>query len=148
MSWPTGLGAPKNDGVAGLIKQQPGSIGYLELIYAVKNHLAYGSVQNKSGQFVKADLKSVTAAAGSVKAMPADFRVSITDQPGSGVYPISTYTWLLVPSKFSDGAKRQAVTGFLKWAVTKGQDSVESLDYARLPQAVVAKEEKQIALIK
>jgi phosphate transport system substrate-binding protein len=148
VSWPTGLGAPKNDGVAGLIKQQPGSIGYLELIYAVKNHLAYGSVQNKSGQFVKADLKSVTAAAGSVKAMPADFRVSITDQPGSGVYPISTYTWLLVPSKFSDGAKRQAVTGFLKWAVTKGQDSVESLDYARLPQAVVAKEEKQIALIK
>ena len=148
VSWPTGLGAPKNDGVAGLIKQQPGSIGYLELIYAVKNHLAYGSVQNKSGQFVKADLKSVTAAAGAVKTLPADFRVSITDQAGSGVYPISTYTWLLVPSKFSDGTKRQAVTGFLKWAITKGQDSVESLDYARLPQAVVAKEEKQIALIK
>src|SRR5579883_595132 len=147
VNWPAGLGAKGNDGVAGLIKQQKGSIGYVELIYAVKNHLAYGSVQNKSGQFVKADLKSVTAAAAAVKTIPADFRVSITDQPGSGVYPISTYTWLLVPAKISDAAKRQALTGFLKWAITKGQDLVEPLDYARLPQAVVAKEEKQIALI-
>lgn len=146
--WPVGLGAKGNDGVAGLIKQQKGSIGYVELIYAIKNHLAYGAVQNKSGQFVKADLKSVTAAAAAVKTIPADFRVSITDQPGNGVYPVSTYTWLLIPEKIAEATKRKALSGFLKWAITAGQNSVEALDYARLPQAVVAKEEKQIALIK
>ena len=148
VNWPTGLGAKGNDGVAGIIKQQKGSIGYVELIYAVKNHLAYGKVKNKSGDFVKADLQSVTAAAAASKTMPADFRVSITDQAGKGVYPISTFTWLLVPSKVSDAAKRQALAGFLKWAITTGQGSVESLDYAKLPAQVVSKEEKQIALIK
>ena len=147
VDWPTGLGAKGNDGVAGVIKQQKGAFGYVELIYAVKNHLAYGKVQNKSGEFVKADLKSVTAAAAAVKDIPADFRVSITDEAGTGVYPISTYTWLLVPAKISDAAKQKAVTGFLKWAITSGQGSVESLDYAKLPQSVVAKEEKQIAMI-
>jgi phosphate transport system substrate-binding protein len=148
VNWPTGLGAKGNDGVAGLIKQQKGSIGYVELIYAVKNHLPYGTVQNKSGEFVKADLKSVTAAAAAVKSIPADFRVSITDQAGSGVYPISTYTWLLVPAKISNETKRKALIGFLKWAITNGQNDVEALYYARLPQAVVAKEQKQIALIR
>jgi phosphate transport system substrate-binding protein len=148
VDWPTGLGAKGSDGVAGLLKQQPGSIGYVELIFAVKNHLSYGSVKNKSGVFVKADLASVTAAAAALKEMPADFRVSITDQAGKAVYPISTFTWLLVPDKFEDAAKQKAVTGFLKWAITKGQDAVEALDYARLPAAVAAKEEKQIALIK
>ncbi len=147
VDWPMGLGAKGNDGVAGVIKQQKGAFGYVELIYAVKNHLAYGKVQNKSGEFVKADLKSVTAAAAAVKDIPADFRVSITDETGTGVYPISTYTWLLVPAKISDAAKQKAVTGFLKWAITSGQGSVESLDYAKLPQSVVAKEEKQIAMI-
>ncbi|HEX4165997.1 MAG TPA: phosphate ABC transporter substrate-binding protein PstS [Bryobacteraceae bacterium] len=148
VNWPTGLGAKGNDGVAGVIKQQKGALGYVELIYAVKNHIPYGKVQNKSGEFVKADLKSVSAAAAALKSMPADFRVSITDEPGSGVYPISTFTWLLVPSKISDAEKRKALTGFLKWAITTGQSSVESLDYAKLPTSVVAKEEKQIALIK
>ena len=148
VNWPTGLGAKGNDGVAGIIKQQKGSIGYVELVYAVKNHLAYGKVKNKSGEFVKADLQSVTAAAAASKTMPADFRVSITDESGGSVYPISTFTWLLVPSKISDAAKRQALVGFLKWAITTGQNSVESLDYAKLPQQVVAKEQKQIALIK
>ena len=148
MNWPTGLGAKGNDGVAGQIKQQKGSLGYVELIYAVKNHIPYGKVQNKSGEFMKADLKSVSAAAAAMKSMPADFRVSITNEPGSGVYPISTFTWLLVPSKISDPAKEKALTGFLKWAITTGQNSVESLDYAKLPPSVVAKEEKQIALIK
>ena len=148
VDWPTGLGGKGNDGVAGLIKQQTGSIGYVELIYAVKNHLAYGKVQNQAGEFVKADLQSVTAAAGALKAMPADFRVSITNEAGKGVYPISTYTWLLVPEKISDSEKKKALVGFLKWAVTTGQGSVESLDYAKLPQSVVPKEQAQIAQIK
>jgi phosphate transport system substrate-binding protein len=148
VDWPTGLGAAKNDGVAGLIKQQPGSIGYVELIYAVKNKITYGKVQNKAGQYVKAELSSVTAAAASVKEMPADFRVSITDADGKAAYPISTFTWLLVPAQISDASKKKALTGFLGWALTKGQAEVESDDYAQLPKAVVAKEQKQIAMIK
>lgn len=147
VDWPTGLGAKGNDGVAGLIKQQKGSLGYVELIYAVKSHLPYGKVKNKSGKFVKADLKSVTAAAGALQSMPADFRASITDESGPDVYPISTFTWLLVPSKIPDAPKKQALTGFLKWAITKGQESVEALDYARLPQGVVTQEEKAIGKI-
>jgi phosphate transport system substrate-binding protein len=148
VNWPTGLGAKGNDGVAGIIKQQSGSIGYAELIYAIKNHLSYGKVQNKNGEFVKADLQSVTAAANALHSMPADFRVSITDQSGHGVYPISTFTWLLVPEKFSDAQKKAALVGFLKWAITTGQNSVESLDYAKLPSGVVVKEKEQIAKIK
>jgi phosphate transport system substrate-binding protein len=148
VSWPIGLGAKGNDGVAGLLKQQKGSIGYLELIYAVKNHLPYGKVKNASGEFVKADLSSVTAAAEALKSMPADFRVSITNESGKGVYPISTFTWLLVPSQWSDSSKKNAMIGFLKWALTSGQNQVESLQYARLPASVVAQEEKQLAGIK
>lgn len=144
VDWPVGVGGKGNDGVTGQIKQQPGSLGYVELIYAVKNHLPYGKVKNASGEFVKADLASVSAAAAAVKSMPADFRVSITNESGKGVYPISTFTWLLVPAKIPDGAKKKAIVGFLKWAITTGQNDVESLDYARLPQGVVSKEEKQI----
>lgn len=147
VDWPTGIGAKGNDGVAGLIKQQKGAMGYVELIYAVQNHLHYGDVKNLSGQFVKADLQSVSAAAAATKSMPADLRVSITNQPGKGVYPISTFTWLLVPAKISDPAKRNAMVGFLKWAITTGQNSVESLDYAKLPKQIVDQEEKQIAKI-
>jgi phosphate transport system substrate-binding protein len=148
VDWPTGIGGKGNDGVAGLIKQQKGALGYVELIYAVKNHLPYGKVRNQAGEFVKADLQSVTAAAASVKSMPADFRVSITDAAGHGVYPISTFTWLLIPEKISDSAKQKALVGFLKWAITTGQNSVESLDYAKLPQQVVSQEQQQIAHIK
>jgi len=148
VSWPVGLGGAKNDGVAGLLKQQPGSIGYLELIYAVKNHLSYGKVQNKAGEMVKADLKTVSAAAAAMKELAADTQVSITDAPGKGVYPISTFTWLLVPDSFKDADKAGAIRGFLKWAVTKGQDSVESLDYAKLPAVVAAKVEQRVSLIK
>jgi phosphate transport system substrate-binding protein len=148
VNWPAGLGAKGNDGVAGLLKGQAGAVGYVELIYAVRNHLSYGKVRNAAGEFVKADLKSVTAAAAALKVMPADFRVSITDEQGSGVYPISTFTWLLVPQTIPDAEKRNALTGFLKWAITKGQDEVESLDYAKLPASVAAKEQAQIALIK
>ena len=149
VEWPANeLGAKGNAGVAGLLKQQKGAIGYVELIYAVKNKLPYGKVKNKSGEFVKADLASVTAAAASLKTMPDDFRVSITDSMGKGVYPISTFTWLLIPSKFSDASKEKAIVGFLKWAITKGQNSVEALDYAKLPSSVIAKEEKAIAAIR
>ena len=148
VDWPVGLGGNKNDGVAAIIKQQTGAIGYIELIYAVKNHLAYGKVKNHDGKFMKADLGSVTAAAASVAdSMPADFRVSITDAAGEGAYPISTFTWLLVPEKISDAAKKKAIVGFLKWAITTGQNDVESLDYAKLPSQVVAKEEKAITTI-
>lgn len=145
--WPVGLGGKGNDGVAGIIKGQKGSIGYVELIYAIKSHLDYGMIKNKSGNFVKASLSSVTAAAAGVD-MPADFRVSITDASGANAYPVSSFTWLLVPSQIKDPAKRKAMVGFLKWAVTKGQDEVESLDYAKLPSAVVAKEEAAIGHIK
>jgi phosphate transport system substrate-binding protein len=148
VEWPTGLGAKNNDGVAGLVKQQAGSLGYVELIYAVKNHLSYGKVQNKAGQYVKAELSTVTAAAASVKTMPDDFRVSITNAEGKTAYPISTFTWLLVPAQISDSAKKTALTGFLKWAITKGQGEVETLDYSKLPTNVAAKEMKQIDLIK
>lgn len=145
--WPTGLGAKGNDGVSGLLTQQKGAIGYVELIYAIKNKLPYGNVKNKAGEFVKADLASVTAAAAAMKSMPADFRVSITNGEGKGVYPISTFTWLLVPSKFSDQAKQKAMVGFLKWAITSGQSMVESGDYAKLPASVVSQEQKQIGSI-
>lgn len=148
VDWPVGLGAKGNDGVAGLLKQQRGALGYVELIYAVKNHLPYGKVKNAAGEFVKADLKSVTAAAQALKEMPPDFRVSITNGNGAGVYPISTFTWMLVPSQWSDQSKKNAMVRFLKWAITSGQSQVESLEYARLPAGVVAKEEKQIAEIK
>lgn len=147
VDWPTGLGAKGNDGVAGQIKQQKGSIGYVELIYAVKNKIPYGLMKNKAGKFIKADLASVNAAAASVKDLPANFAVSITDSPGNEAYPISTYTWLLIPSKISDGKKRDALKGFLAWALTTGQNDVEALDYARLPKSVVAAEQKQIAKI-
>ncbi len=148
VDWPAGLGAKGNDGVAGMLKQQPGSIGYLELIYAVNNKIPYGKVKNASGQFVKADLGSVTAAAAAAKSIPADFRVSITNESGPGVYPISTFTWLLVPSSWSDQTKKNAMLGFLKWAITTGQSYVEALQYAKLPEAVVQKEKAQINEVK
>jgi phosphate transport system substrate-binding protein len=149
VEWPVGLGGKGNDAVAAIVKQQPGAIGYVELIYAVRNHLAYGKVKNHASEFVKADLQSVTAAAASVaNSMPDDFRVSITDAPGKAAYPISTFTWLLIPEKISDSAKQKAIVGFLKWAITKGQDQVEALYYAKLPAAVVAKEQKAIAMVK
>jgi phosphate transport system substrate-binding protein len=150
VNWPGNTLASKgNDGVTGLVKNQKFSIGYVELVYAAKNKLAYGKVKNKSGEFVLADLKSVTeAAAGAAKSIPADFRVSIVDAPGKGAYPISTFTWLLIPESIQDAQKKAVLVGFLKWALTKGQDYVEALDYARLPKEIVAKELKAISLIK
>jgi phosphate transport system substrate-binding protein len=145
VNWPVGLGGKGNEGVTGLVKQTPNAIGYVELIYAVQNNIPYGTVKNSSGNFVKADLASVTAAAaGAAKQMPDDFRVSITNAPGKTAYPISSFTWLLVPQKFQDATKRDAVKGFLKWMLADGQNSVEALSYAKLPKEVVEKEKKAI----
>src|SRR5579862_3440433 len=146
VNWPVGLGGKGNEGVAGLVKQTPNSIGYVELIYAVQNKMSYGSVRNAAGTFVKADFNTVSeAAAGAAKNMPDDFRVSITNAPGKNAYPISTFTWLLIPEKIEDSAKRKAIIGFLQWMMTSGQKEATSLSYAPLPQAVVMKEEKQLA---
>jgi phosphate transport system substrate-binding protein len=135
VNWPTGIGGKGNEGVTGSIKTTPNTIGYVELIYAVQNNIPYGSVKNSSGNFVKADLASVTAAAAAVaKEMPDDFRVSITNPSGKTAYPISSFTWLLIPQKFQDAGKRDAIKSFLKWMLTDGQGSVETLSYARLPK--------------
>ena len=148
VNWPVGLGGKGNEGVAGLVKETPDSIGYVELIYAIQTHLSYGVLKNSAGQFIKADLASVTAAAaGAAKNMPADFRVSITDAPGAGAYPVSSFTWLLIPSRIADATKRDDIKAFLKWMMTDGQKYNESLDYAQLPKAVVVEEMKQIALV-
>jgi phosphate transport system substrate-binding protein len=145
VNWPVGLGGKGNEGVTGTVKNTPNSVGYVELIYAESNKIPYGSVQNSSGAFVKASLAAVSAAAaGAAKDMPDDFRVSITNAPGKTSYPISTFTWLLVPQKFSDAAKRDAIKGFIKWALADGQSYTEALSYAKLPKEVVAKESKAI----
>ena len=147
VNWPVGLGGKGNEGVAGLVKQTPNSIGYVELIYAAGNKMSYGLVRNAAGNFVKADFDTVSeAAAGAAKNMPDDFRVSITNAPGKNAYPIATFTWLLIPNKL-DAAKKAAVTGFLKWMLTTGQKDAQGMYYAPLPKPVVAKEDKQIAAI-
>ena len=148
VNWPVGLASKGNDGVTGLVKQQPNSIGYVDQIFAVTNKLLFGKIQNKAGQFIQPSSDSVAAAAASTaKAMPADFRISIVNAPGKDAYPISTFTWLLIPTQIQDATKKKALVGFLNWMLTKGQDSVESLDYVRLPKEVVAKEQKAISLI-
>jgi phosphate transport system substrate-binding protein len=122
VNWPVGLGGKGNEGVAGLLEQTPDSVGYIELIYAIQNKIAYGRVKNSSGAFVKADLASVSAAAAAAsKFIPDDFRVSITNPEGKAAYPIASFTWLLIPSKFADSTKRDVVKDFLKWALTDGQ---------------------------
>jgi phosphate transport system substrate-binding protein len=149
VNWPVGLGGKGNEGVAGLVKQTPGAIGYVELIYAVQTKMKYGAVKNAAGVYVKADFNSVTAAAaGASKDMPADFRVSITNAPGKAAYPISSFTWMLIPEKIDNAQKKMAITRFLKWILTTGQQDCASMSYAPLPKPVVAKEEKQIAMIK
>jgi len=145
VNWPVGLGGKGNEGVTGTIKNTPDSIGYVELIYAESNKIPYGNVKNAAGVFVKASLAGVSAAAaGAAKEMPDDFRVSITNAPGKAAYPISTFTWLLIPEKFTDAAKRDAIKGFVKWALADGQNYTEALLYAKLPKEVVAKETKAI----
>ena len=148
VNWPAGLGGKGNEGVSGMVKQTEGSIGYVELIYAISNQMAYGSVQNAAGSFVKASLDSVTAAAASVKDMPDDFRVSITNAPGKDAYPISSFTWLLVPAEWSDANKEKAFVDFLTFMVDKGQTMTAALQYAPLPKNVAAKVKARIKEIK
>jgi len=148
VKWPVGLGGKGNEGVAGLVKQTPGTIGYVELIYALRTNLSYGSVRNSAGNFVKASLESVTAAAAGIGSnMPEDFRVSITNAPGKQTYPIASFTWLLVPEKIKDGAKRRVMVDFLRWMLTDGQKLTAALQYAPLPQEVVLMETKAIEKI-
>ncbi len=148
VSWPVGLGGRGNEGVAGLVKQTPDSIGYVELVWAAQNKLPIGQVKNSSGVFVKADVQSVTeAAAGAAKEIPADFRISITNAPGKNAFPISSFTYLLIPSQIPDAVKSKAITAFLQWMLADGQKYAPGLYYAPLPKEVVAKEIKQIAQI-
>lgn len=148
VNWPTGLGAKGNEGVAGMVRQMDGAMGYVELVYALQTRLPFGPVKNAAGNFVKASLQSTTAAAASLKSMPEDFRVSITNAPGKDAYPISTFTWLLVPIQWSDHAKGQAMVNFLNWMLDNGHSTVQQLDYAPLPQSVAEKERAKIKTIK
>jgi len=147
VKWPVGLGGKGNEGVAGMIRQMQGGIGYIELIYAVQNKIDYGSVKNAGGAFVKASLESVTAAAASVKSMPADFRVSITNAPGKDAYPISSFTWLLIPEKSKEAAKGKILADFLTWMVDDGQKMTAELTYAPLPGSVAEKVKGAIKLV-
>ncbi len=147
VKWPVGLGGKGNEGVAGMIRQMQGGIGYIELIYAVQNKIDYGLVRNAAGTFVKASLESVTAAAASAKSMPADFRVSITNPPGKDAYPISSFTWLLIPEKSKEAAKGKILADFLNWMVDDGQKMTADLTYAPLPENVAQKVKGTIKLV-
>ncbi|MBV8205778.1 MAG: phosphate ABC transporter substrate-binding protein PstS [Acidobacteria bacterium] len=148
VNWPAGVGQKGNEGVAGMVHQMEGAIGYVELIYALQNKLNYGLVQNAAGEFMKASLESVTTAAASVKDMPADFRVSITNAPGKGAYPISSFTYLLVPTTWSDGEKRTVMVNFLNWMLDSGEGMAKDLNYAPLPKAVAEKVRARVKEIK
>jgi phosphate transport system substrate-binding protein len=138
-SWPVGVGGKGNEGVAGLVRQLPGALGYVELIYALQNKISYGEVKNPAGNWVKASIEGVTEAAASIKVLPADYRVSITNAPGKEAYPISSFTWLLVPLKSPDAAKGKVIKDLLSWIVTSGEGEVSALSYAPLPKSVAAK---------
>jgi phosphate transport system substrate-binding protein len=150
LSWPTGLGAKGNEGVAGQVKQMPGAIGYVELAYAKQNGLAYASIQNAAGSLVAPTIESVTAAAaGAASSLPAntDYRISIVNAPGDDAYPISSFTYLLVYANQRDAKKGKALVGFLNWYLTEGEKSAASLDYAPLPPSIVSQLQKRIGTI-
>ena len=149
VNWPTGVGGKGNEGVAGLVKQTPGSIGYVELIYALQNKIPFGAVKNSAGEYLKASLESVTAAAaGTEGKMPADFRVSITNAPGRNAYPIASFTWLLFYESPKDKAKAKAMVDFMRWALADGQKYAPELGYAPLPASVVGLEAEALKKIK
>jgi phosphate transport system substrate-binding protein len=149
VNWPTGVGGKGNEGVSGLVSQTPGAIGYVELIYALQTKTSYGSVQNVAGEFVRASVDAVTkAAAGAAANMPADFRVSITNAPGKGVYPISSFTWLLLYQDAKDKAQAKTMVDFVKWALTDGQKYCSDLGYAPLPPSVIKLEMAALAKVK
>jgi phosphate transport system substrate-binding protein len=149
VNWPVGVGGKGNEGVAGLVKQTPGAIGYVELIFALQNKIAYGSVQNAAGEFVRASTETVSnAASQAAKQMPKDFRVSITNAPGANVYPISSFTWLLFFESPKDRQRSAIMKEFVKWALTDGQKFAPELGYAPLPKAVVDLELQALGRIK
>ncbi len=148
VKWPVGLGGKGNEQVAGMIRQMQGAIGYIELIYALQNNITFGSVRNAAGVFLKASLEGVTAAAASASKMPADFRVSITNAPGKDAYPISSFTWLLIPQQSKDAGTGKILSDFLNWMVTDGQKMTAALSYASLPENVVKMEKEAIKQVK
>ena len=148
VKWPVGLGGKGSEGVAGSVRQLAGTIGYVELIYAVQNKITYGSVRNSAGTFVRASLESATAAAASAPKMPPDFRVSITNAPGKDAYPISSFTYLLVPVQSKDPAKGKILADFLNWMLTEGQTMTSALTFSSLPENVAAKEKEAIKQVK
>ncbi len=143
-SWPVGVGGKGNEGVAGLVRQLPGAIGYVELIYALQNHMSYGSIKNAAGNYVKGSIAGVTESAASIKNMPADYRISITNAPGANAYPISSFTYLLIPTHPTDGAKEKVLKDMLSWIVNSGEGEVSALSYAPLPSALAQKVLKTI----
>jgi len=149
VKWPTGIGQKGNEGVAGMVRQSPYSFGYVELIYAMQNKMSYGAVKNASGKFLKASTDGVTAAAAAAaKTMPADYRVSITNAPGATSYPISSFTWLLIPTNASDASKINALKGFVTWMLDHGESEASALSYAPLPKQVQDMVRKTVAQIK
>lgn len=149
VKWPTGIGQKGNEGVAGMVRQSPYSFGYVELIYALQNKMSFGTVKNAAGKFVLASTDGVTAAAAAAaKTMPADYRVSITNAPGATSYPISSFTWLLIPTHSSDAAKQKVLADFLKWMLDHGESEAASLSYAPLPKQVQDMVRKSITQIK
>lgn len=147
VSWPIGLGGKGNEGVTGMVRQTDGSIGYVELIYALQNKVPFGVVQNAAGNFVKASLESTTAAASAAKFTPGDFRISITNAPGKDAYPIASFTYLLVPTHWKDAGKGKIMADFLRWMLRDGQQMVENLNYAKLPQGLVEMEQATVQKI-
>jgi phosphate transport system substrate-binding protein len=145
--WPTGRAATGNDGVAKLVKELGGSIGYVEFIYALQNHLSYGRVRNRNGDFVEANLESIEAAVGYASQIGDDFKATIVDAPGEGSYPIASFTWIVVPTHVADDAKRTAITAFLRWMLGPGQRQAAALGYLALPKDVVSKEQAAILKI-
>ncbi|MGO9433770.1 MAG: phosphate ABC transporter substrate-binding protein PstS [Terracidiphilus sp.] len=148
ISWPVGVAGKGNPGVAGLVRQLPGSVGYVDLIDALKNHIAFASVKNAAGNWVTASIPGVTEAAAGIKQMPADFRVSITNAPGANAYPISSFTYLLIPTTGTNEANRKVLKDLLSWIVKSGEGEVEALSYAPLPKSVADKELQAIYNLK
>lgn len=149
IKWPTGIGQKGNEGVSGMVRQAPYSVGYVELIYAVQNKMEFGAVRNSAGKFLQASTAGVTAAAaGAAKSMPPDYRISITNAPGPDSYPISSFTWLLIPTHSADPAKAKVLADFMGWMLDHGQSEAAALSYAPLPKQVQDMVRKSIANIK
>jgi phosphate transport system substrate-binding protein len=146
--WPIGIGAVRNEGVAGMVRQLPGTIGYVELIYALQNKIPYGYVRNAAGNWVKGSIEGVTEAGASAKNMPADYRVSITNAPGKDAYPISSYTWLLIPNPAPNAANGKVLKDFLIWMLDHGESEVSALYYAPLPKSVSDKVRVTVSQLK